>query len=193
MTSSRQSRIDALPEHLRAQLARRLSGGVAPARAAAVTPADRGRPLPLSSAQQRLWFASEFTPGGTDYNSGVALRLTGELRVPALRAAVAGLAQRHESLRTTFDKADGRPVQVVHPAGDTELSIVDCPAGELDTLLDTEFSRPFDLRTGPLLRAMLVRLGPAEHVLLLTAHHIVVDGWSLRVLFAELAAEYAGS
>ncbi|MFL6120384.1 non-ribosomal peptide synthetase, partial [Actinophytocola sp.] len=192
MTSSRQSRIDALPEHLRAQLARRLAGSTPPPREAAVTRADRGRPLPLSSAQQRLWFASEFTPGGTDYNSGVALRLTGQLRVPALRAAVAGLVRRHESLRTTFDKADGRPVQIVHPTTTTELSVVDSAVGELDALLDREFARPFDLRTGPLFRALLVRLGPADHVLLLTAHHIVVDGWSLRVLLTELAAEYGG-
>jgi amino acid adenylation domain-containing protein/non-ribosomal peptide synthase protein (TIGR01720 family) len=192
MTSSRQSRIDALPEHLRGQLAQRLAGGVAPVREAAITPADRTRQLPLSSAQQRLWFASEFTPGGADYNSGVALRLTGEADVPALRSAVAGLVRRHESLRTTFDKSDGRPVQITHPAMDFELSIVDCTPGELDAVLDTEFARPFDLRTGPLFRTMLVRLGPAEHVLLLTAHHIVVDGWSLRVLLTELAAEYAG-
>ena len=192
MTSSRQRRIDALPEHLRAQLTRRLAGGVAPAREAAVTRADRARPLPLSSAQQRLWFASEFTPGGTDYNSGLALRLTGELRVPALRAAVAGLFHRHESLRTTFDKTDGRPVQIVHPTADTGLSIVDGTVGELDALLDNEFARPFDLRRGPLFRVLLVRLGPADHVLLLTAHHIVVDGWSLRVLLTELAADYTG-
>src|SRR5262245_48783968 len=99
MTSSRQHRIDALPEHLRAKLAARLAGRAQAAPTAAVTPAPRTGPLPLSSAQQRLWFASEFTPGGVDYNSGVALRLTGELDVPALAAAVAGLAGRHESLR----------------------------------------------------------------------------------------------
>ncbi|OLF16235.1 non-ribosomal peptide synthetase [Actinophytocola xanthii] len=193
MTSSRQHRIDSLPEHLRAKLAERLAGRSAPEPTAAITPAPRGGPLPLSSAQQRLWFASEFTPGGTDYNSGVALRLTGELRVPALAAAVAALPRRHESLRTTFDEADGRPVQVVHTDADTELPVRECAEQELAALLDAEFARPFDLHRGPLFRALLVRLAPRDHVLLLTAHHIVVDGWSLRVLLAELAAGYAGA
>jgi hypothetical protein len=192
MTSSRQRRIDALPEHLRAQLEKRLTGRAAPAPTAAITPAPRSGPLPLSSAQQRLWFLSEFTPGGTDYNSGTALRLTGPLRVAALGAAVAGLTRRHESLRTTFEEVDGRPVQVVPPAVDTDLPVVDCPPAELATLLDAEFARPFDLRRGPLFRALLVRLSDREHVLLLTAHHIVVDGWSLRVLLSELAVGYAG-
>jgi amino acid adenylation domain-containing protein/non-ribosomal peptide synthase protein (TIGR01720 family) len=192
MTSSRQHRIDALPEHLRAKLAARLAGRTAAAPAAAVTPAPRTGPLPLSSAQQRLWFASEFTPGGVDYNSGLALRLTGELDVPVLAAAVAGLARRHESLRTTFGETGGRPVQVAHQEA-TTLSLADTTEAALPALLDAEFARPFDLRTGPLFRALLVGVGPRDHVLLLTAHHIVVDGWSLRVLLAELAAGYAGA
>ena len=192
MTSSRQRRIDALPEHLRAQLAQRLTGRATPAPVAAIPHAPRDTPLPLSSAQQRLWFLSEFTPGGNDYNSGTALRLTGELDVAALRSALAGLTRRHESLRTTFDEADGRPVQVVHPAADLDVPVVDCVRTDLDALLDTEYARPFDLRRGPLFRALLVRLGHHEHVLLLTAHHIVVDGWSLRVLLTELAEDYAG-
>ena len=192
MTASRQSRIDALPAHLRDRLAQRLAGRETSARESAITPAPRTGPLPLSSAQQRLWFASEFTPGGTDYNSGVALRLTGELDVPALRAAVAGLSRRHEALRTTFDEVDGRPVQVVHADRETALSIVDCAAEDLGALLDAEFGRPFDLRGGPLFRALLVRVAPRHHVLLLAAHHIVTDGWSLRILLTELAAAYAG-
>jgi amino acid adenylation domain-containing protein/non-ribosomal peptide synthase protein (TIGR01720 family) len=193
MTSSRQRRIDALPEHLRAQLEKRLTGRATPAPAAAIAPVARDGALPLSSAQQRLWFLSEFTPGGNDYNSGTALRLTGELRFGALRAAVAALTRRHESLRTTFEEQDGRPVQVVHPATEhAGLAALDCAPDELDAVLDAEFARPFDLRRGPLFRALLVRLGDREHVLLLTAHHIVVDGWSLRVLLTELAADYAG-
>jgi amino acid adenylation domain-containing protein/non-ribosomal peptide synthase protein (TIGR01720 family) len=193
MTSSRQRRIDALPEHLRAQLAQRLAGQAAPAPTAdTIARVPHDGPLPLSSAQQRLWFLSEFTPGGNDYNSGTALRLTGELRVAALRAAVAELPRRHESLRTTFAEADGRPVQIVHEAADVDVPVVECAPGELDTVLGAEFARPFDLRNGPLFRALLVRLGEREHVLLLSAHHIVVDGWSLRVLTEELAARYAG-
>ena len=194
MTSSRQRRIDALPEHLRAQLTRRLAGRAESAPAAdAITHGEHDGPMPLSSAQQRLWFLSEFTPGGNDYNSGTALRLTGELRAADLRAAVAVLPRRHESLRTTFAETDGRPVQIVRPPADLDVPMVDCAPEDLDAVLGTEFARPFDLRRGPLFRALLVRLGEREHVLLLSAHHIVVDGWSLRVLTEELFARYAGA
>ncbi|WP_018682964.1 non-ribosomal peptide synthase/polyketide synthase [Actinokineospora enzanensis] len=191
--SPRQSRFDALPEHLRAQLARRLAGKAgAPAVPDAIPTAPRDGHLPLSSAQQRLWFLSEFNPGGNDYNSGTALRFTGSLDVPALVAGVRALAARHESLRTTFAEVDGRPVQVVHPDLDLEVPVRDCAADALDETLREEFARPFDLRNGPLLRALVLRLGENEHVLLLTSHHIAVDGWSLGVLTEELATLYIG-
>ncbi|MGH3903464.1 MAG: non-ribosomal peptide synthase/polyketide synthase, partial [Pseudonocardiaceae bacterium] len=194
MTSSRQSRISALPAHLQEQLRRRLSGrSEQPDR---IAPADRTGPLPLSFAQQRLWFLNEFQSGGAEYNSALPLRLVGPLDVPALTVALQTLPARHESLRTTFDEVDGKGVQLIHPVHDLPVPLVDLSGSpssgpdELDRVLSKEYSRPFDLRRGPLLRALLVRLSEREHVLLLTAHHIVTDGWSMRVLTDELGTLY---
>ncbi|MGH3811896.1 MAG: condensation domain-containing protein, partial [Pseudonocardiaceae bacterium] len=194
MTSSRQSRISALPAHLQEQLRRRLSGQ--PEQPDRIAPAQRTGPLPLSFAQQRLWFLDEFQPGGAEYNSALALRLVGPLDVAALIAALPALPARHESLRTTFDQVDGKGVQIVHPAPDLPVPLIDLSDSssrapdELDRVLSEEYSRPFDLRRGPLFRALLVRLAEREHVLLLTAHHIVTDGWSMGVLTGELGAFY---
>ncbi|WP_414636210.1 amino acid adenylation domain-containing protein, partial [Actinophytocola sp.] len=157
--------------------------------------APRTGPLPMSSAQRRLWFLNQFESGGeekTDYNSGIAVRLSGPLDQAALVRAVRELPRRHEALRTTFDERDGRPVQIVHPPAELPVPVVDCPASGLDRLLRLETSRAFDLRTGPLFRALLIRVRPDEHVLLLASHHIVIDGWSFGVLADELAALYAG-
>jgi hypothetical protein len=194
MTLSRQSRISALPAHLQEQLRRRLSGrSDQPDR---ITPAQRTGPLPLSFAQQRLWFLNEFQPGGAEYNSALALRLVGTLDVTALAAALQALPARHESLRTTFDEVDGKGVQLVQPALELPMPLVDLSSSsnlapdELDRALADEYSRPFDLRRGPLFRTLLVRLSEREHVLLLTAHHIVTDGWSMGVLTDELGTLY---
>ncbi|MGH3935613.1 MAG: non-ribosomal peptide synthetase, partial [Pseudonocardiaceae bacterium] len=194
MTSSRQSRISALPAHLREQLRRRLSGRSEQPDRIALAP--RTGPLPLSFAQQRLWFLHEFQPGGAEYNSALPLRLVGPLDVAALTAALRVLPARHESLRTTFDGVDGKGVQLVHPAHDLPVPLVDLSGSSgpgldgLDRVLFEEYSRAFDLRRGPLFRALLVRLSECEHVLLLTAHHIVTDGWSMGVLTDELGALY---
>ncbi|TWP54344.1 amino acid adenylation domain-containing protein [Lentzea tibetensis] len=190
MPSSKQSRISALPEDLREQLRRRLAGQAT--QSDTIPPAERTGQLPLSFSQQRLWFLNEFQPSGSDYNSALALRLSGPLDVPALTEAVQSLCVRHESLRTTFDEVDGKPVQLVHPDGVVPVPVVEL-TGDLDEVLREEYARPFDLRRGPLFRALLVRLTPDEHVLLLTAHHIVTDGWSMGVLVDELAAVYNGS
>ncbi|MDQ4011666.1 MAG: amino acid adenylation domain-containing protein, partial [Actinomycetota bacterium] len=194
MTLSRQSRISALPAHLQEQLRRRLSGrSDQPDR---IAPAQRTGPLPLSFAQQRLWFLNEFQPGGAEYNSALALRLIGTLDVTALTVALQALLARHESLRTTFDEVDGKGVQLVHPALELPVPLVDLAGSsslgpdELNRVLAEEYCRPFDLRRGPLLRALLVRLSEHEHVLLLTAHHIVTDGWSMGVLTDELGTLY---
>ncbi|RLK61737.1 non-ribosomal peptide synthase protein (TIGR01720 family)/amino acid adenylation domain-containing protein [Actinokineospora cianjurensis] len=191
-SDSRRSRLDALPAHLRAQMEKRLAGKAGSAKVETIPTAPRDGALPLSSAQQRLWFLSEFNPGGNDYNSGTALRLTGELDAPALTTAIRALANRHESLRTTFREDDGRPVQVVHESVEIDVRTADCTEQALADTLQAEFSQPFDLRRGPLLRALLLKLGEREHVLLLTVHHIAVDGWSLAVLTEELAELYAG-
>ncbi|WP_447001975.1 non-ribosomal peptide synthase/polyketide synthase [Saccharothrix isguenensis] len=189
MSSSMEERISALPPHLRELMRRRLAGQVR--QADTIGAVGRDRPLPLSFPQQRLWFLDEFQPGGSGYNSALALRLTGRLDVPALAEALRGLVARHESLRTTFDEVDGSGVQVVHPAFDLPVPVLDLARGDdLDAVLAEEYARPFDLRRGPLLRALVVRVADDGHVLLLTAHHIVTDGWSMGVLTEELAVLY---
>ncbi|MGW9172657.1 amino acid adenylation domain-containing protein, partial [Streptomyces decoyicus] len=210
MTSSnaKKDRAAALPQELQEALRRRLAGQAPPAAKArqGIPRADRSQPLPLSFAQQRLWFLDQLRPGDSRYNSAVALRLTGPLDRAALSRALDAAPARHESLRTTFEDVDGRPVQTVHPAAPVPLPVRDLRTGQgpapdagegtgsgtgtLDDLLLAEYSRPFDLRTGPLLRALLVRVADDEHILLLTAHHIVTDGWSMGVLLDELCTLY---
>ena len=188
MTSSRQDRIAALPAHLREVLRARMAGtaGAAPE----IPAADRSRPLPLSAAQRRLWFLSRLRPDDPEYNSAFALRLTGDLDTGALASALRLLAARHEPLRTTFTEVDGEPAQVVGTPYEVALPVVDVAPGDLDAVLRTEYARPFDLARGPLLRAVLARLGPAEHVLLVTVHHIATDGASMGVLTEELGLLY---
>ncbi|MFC5720644.1 amino acid adenylation domain-containing protein [Streptomyces gamaensis] len=190
----RTDRISALPAHLQEVLRRRLAGSAERKREIPAVPRD-GSPLPMSAAQRRLWLLEEFAPGGTEYNSVAGLRLSGPLDAAALTGAVADLVARHESLRTTFDETDGRLVQRVGAAGEFTVPLVDLtghddPEGELARRVREDLNRPFDLRTGPLLRAALVRTGEDEHVLVLCAHHIVTDGWSTGVLFDELGALY---
>ncbi|MFJ7147383.1 non-ribosomal peptide synthase/polyketide synthase [Streptomyces sp. NPDC100445] len=190
--SARQDRAEALPADLREALRRRLAGragAAAPGAARQGVPrARRDRPLPLSFAQQRLWFLDRLRPGDARYNSAVAVRLTGTPDHDALRAALTAVVARHEALRTTFTETDGRPAQTVHPAGPVPLPVHD--TGDLDADLRAEYSRPFDLRRGPLLRALLLRESATSHVLLLTAHHIVTDGWSMGLVLDELCTTY---
>ncbi len=167
--------------------------------------ADDG-PLPLSFAQERLWFLDRLTPGSAVYNVPAAVDLAGELSPAALAAALAEVAARHETLRTVFTvsgAAGDRPVQVVlpppaRPAAPLPLADLaglapEVRAPELDRLARAEAARPFDLATGPLLRAVLLRAAPAEHRLLLTQHHIVSDLPSMAILVGELAAAYAAA
>ncbi|WP_197523398.1 non-ribosomal peptide synthetase [Actinokineospora pegani] len=187
-------RIAALPAALQERLRRKLSGK-ARRTTGQITPAPRDRALPQSSAQQRLWFLDQFTPGSTEYTSALALRLRGALDVAALRVALTCLVERHEVLRTTFAAEDGRGVQVVHPPTEPAVSELDLTGdpGGLDDALRAELDRPFDLRTGPLFRVVLVRVAAEEHVLLLCAHHTVVDGWTMGVLTDELGVFYAAA
>ncbi|GAA4791365.1 non-ribosomal peptide synthase/polyketide synthase [Streptomyces ziwulingensis] len=175
-----------------------LAGG--PAEAAPPDPipvVSREGALPLSSAQRRLWFLDDLTPGGDEYNTGVALRLRGPVDTAALRSALDRLAARHDSLRTTFATEDGQGVQRVHPHAELPLRTADVthlPDARRDEaaekLLGAELGRPFDLATGPLTRALLVRRRADDHLLLLAQHHIVTDGWSVGVLTRDLAALY---
>nr|BDT34839.1 non-ribosomal peptide synthetase [Myxococcus sp. MH1] len=157
----------------------------------------RAGPVPLSFAQQRLWFIDQLEPGSATYNIPVAVRLRGPLDVDALRRTFEALVVRHESLRTTFPMEQGQPLQLIAPQVTLPLSVVDLRAlptreAEATRLAREEALRPFDLTKGPLLRTTLLQLGEQEHILLLTMHHIVSDGWSMGVLVRELGALYEG-
>ena len=195
MTPSKRDRAAALPADLREALRRRLAGQVGSAGDGAgrtVPPADRSRPLPLSFVQQRLWFLDRLRPGDHRYNSALAVRFTGPLERGALARALSAVVARHEGLRTTFEETDGQLAQTVRPAEPVPLPVCDLiPPATLDATLLGEYSRPFDLRQGPALRALLVRESDTAHVLLLTAHHIVTDGWSMGVVLDELCTAYA--
>ncbi|QSQ19871.1 amino acid adenylation domain-containing protein [Pyxidicoccus parkwayensis] len=154
--------------------------------------------LPLSFAQQRLWFFDRLQPQSPLYNIPLALRLEGALDVPALERTLAELVRRHESLRTTFHQDVGGGVQRIGAPAPLPLPAVDLRGvpealreQEFNKLCNEEARRPFDLERGPLLRATLVRMGDADHVLMLVVHHIVADGWSMGVLCRELGMVYA--
>ncbi|MBN8471529.1 non-ribosomal peptide synthase/polyketide synthase [Corallococcus exiguus] len=162
----------------------------------ALTPVPRTEDLPLSFAQQRLWLIDQLEPGSLAYNIPTALRMQGTVDVAALEQAFRTLIERHEPLRTTFAPRQPEPVQVIHTAVDFSLPVEDLSTSgeaaleESRRLASAEAVRPFDLTRGPLLRVQLLRLAPTEHVLLLTMHHIVSDGWSMGVLVRELVTFY---
>jgi amino acid adenylation domain-containing protein/non-ribosomal peptide synthase protein (TIGR01720 family) len=149
----------------------------------------RDQPLPLSPEQRRLWL-EEVTRGGAVNNTGAAVRMHGPVDQIALRSALDRVTARHDALRTTFDVVDGEPRQFVHPSAEVPLGIVTAELGGLDAVLGEELARPFDLRTGPLTRALLVRMAADDHVLLLAQHHLVTDGASVAILLDELVACY---
>lgn len=153
--------------------------------------------FPTSFAQQRLWFLDQLQPGTPFYNVPAAIRIRGALNIPALEASLTEIIQRHESLRTTIPAEDGQPVQRVTPVAQVSLPIIDLEANdhmaretEIANLVREEARQPFDLARGPLLRTSLVRASSQEHILLLTMHHIICDGWSIGVLMRELATLY---
>ncbi|WP_158616584.1 non-ribosomal peptide synthetase [Corallococcus sp. CA054B] len=183
-----------------ASLAARIDGGVrAPARGPALKhQTDRAPEAPLSYAQERLWFLDQLEPGDARYHLPAAVRLQGPLDIAALRRGLDEVVHRHEALRTTFSQHQGRATQRVHAHVPFELPEVDLSAlspaardAEVHQLAKQEARAPFALAQGPLLRGRLLRLGPDEHVLLLTLHHIVADGESVAVLLRELGALYA--
>ncbi|MFE6055025.1 amino acid adenylation domain-containing protein [Kitasatospora sp. NPDC056446] len=192
-------RLSALPDHLRELVLRQLAGAAEPvAQDRPITPAPRDGALPLSAGQQGLWFLAELNPDSVEYNAPRVLRLTGELDVEALRAALDGVVARHEALRTTIGEVEGRGIQVVHEPARVPVELLDLSdlpeaerAAGLDRCLEREGATPFDLRRGPLFRVTLVRLAADEHVLVLGLHHIVGDGWSIGILVEEVGARYA--
>jgi len=163
----------------------------------AVQPVARDEPLPLSFGQQRLWFLQQLEPDSPLYNGAGLVQLRGQLHPRALEQSLQEIVRRHETLRTRFVIVKGELVQQIEPQMTVALPIVD-----LSTLAEPEQSQqvqalalevaqqPFDLTTGPLLRASLLHLSETEHCLLLNLHHIVSDAWSIGVLVRELAALY---
>lgn len=188
-----------LTDAQRAVLVSRLRRGrTEPADAVPRRPAGAGDP-PCSSGQEQLWFIDRFAPGIGVYNIPLALRLSGQLDAAALGRALADLAARHEALRTRLVPGpDGRPVQRIDPPGPVPLPLADlshqrAPRGwreRLDAFIDDRALQPFTLSKDRLLRAWLTRIGDAAHVLVLVIHHAVFDGWSAKILVAELAALY---
>ncbi len=185
---------------LAAAVERSLRGGEEIA-APPIVPEEHGVDLPLSFAQRRLWFADRLLPGSPLYNVPLAVRLAGRLEprgVAALGAAIAEVVRRHEVLRTVFETTTGdEPLAVVLPAAAAELPVVDLsslapPLGRAtaERLLEAAARRPFELATGPLLRALLVRRDEAGHELLINVHHIASDGWSNDLLASELGTLY---
>jgi amino acid adenylation domain-containing protein len=158
---------------------------------------SRAESLPLSFAQQRLWFLDQLEPGCHAYNMPGAVRISGPLNRAVLEKSLSEIVRRHETLRTHFSLTGGEPVQIIDDAAPLNLAVLDLrelPLGERDTQLDqiltSEAREPFDLARGPLLRMKLVVLTDEEHVLAVTMHHIVSDGWSLGLFLRELAALY---
>jgi len=153
--------------------------------------------IPLSFAQQRLWFIDQLVPNNSFYNVPAALRLLGSLNLAALEQTFNKIVERHEALRTAFVTLEGQPVQAINVALKVSLPVIDLrqlPQAEREKearrLTTQEAQRPFNLSSNPLLRVTLLRLDEAEHILLLNMHHIISDGWSIGVLIREIGALY---
>ncbi len=183
-----------------AELARRLDSarreeqGLVPP---PIQPVPRDRDLPLSFAQERLWVLDQMEPNNPLYNIPRAMRMKGALQPAALEKALNEIVRRHESQRTTFVSRDGHPVQVIASSVTLPLVIQDLTGApeagreeEARRIAVDESMQPFDLATGPLVRARLLRLAEQDHVLLLTMHHIISDAWSAGIFVQELGALY---
>ncbi|HJR06705.1 MAG TPA: amino acid adenylation domain-containing protein, partial [Pyrinomonadaceae bacterium] len=183
-----------------AELARRVErageshdGRIAPE----IKPVSREETLPLSFAQQRLWFLDQLVPDIPFYNLPLVVQVEGHLDHNALEQTLSEITRRHEALRTSFLSIEGQPVQIISPAHKINIPVIDLTVmdehkreAEVRRLAAAEAQAPFDLRCGPLLRVSLLRIAAARHVLLLTMHHIVLDAWSMGILIREVAALY---
>ncbi|MGE5658235.1 MAG: condensation domain-containing protein [Actinomycetota bacterium] len=171
-------------------------GAIAPS-VPPLQPIPRSEQLPLSFAQERLWLLSQFHPETPIYNIPAAFHLRGRLHPEVLEQSIGEIWRRHETLRATFTRVNGEPVQAIAPPESFHLPIVslqEVPEADRETqarqLIRQEAQRPFDLERGPLLRVMLIQLSQEEVILLLVVHHIVADGWSFGVLIQELGTLY---
>ncbi|MCX4243039.1 non-ribosomal peptide synthase/polyketide synthase [Paraliomyxa miuraensis] len=183
-----------------AELVQRLTTSLAEGslpRATPITPVSREQELPLSHAQQRLWFLDQLEPSSPLYNLAGLLRLHGPLDARALQEVLSELVRRHEVLRTTFEAPEGRALQCIHAPQAVAMGRVDLRHlsgvaldAELERRAAEEARRPFDLARGPLLRTVLAQLADDEHALMITMHHIVSDGWSQSVMLRDLAVLY---
>jgi amino acid adenylation domain-containing protein len=162
-----------------------------------IVPIDRSGNLPLSHVERRLWFLHQLEPESPSYNFPVALRLDGELSAADLERSIQRLIDRHEILRTRFEQRDGQPYRVIDPQLGFRLAVEDLRGaleaegeGVLTARIRAEAAGLFDLAAGPLLRARLLRVAERVHVLVLTMHHIICDGWTLGLMFRELGVIY---
>lgn len=192
--SDLKSRLANLTPEQRAEFLRRLKESQA-APATILPHADRSQALALSFAQRRLWFLERLDGSSAAYNMPAAFRLRGTLDVAALQAALSGVTARHEVLRTRLVEQDGEPQQVIDPPQPLALPLVDLSGATrqeeaLHGLLREDAARPFDLAREQPLRALLVKLGPEEHVVAINVHHVASDGWSTGIMVRELAALY---
>ena len=172
--------------------------GAAPSHLPPILRVERGQRLPLSFAQQRLWFLAQLEEVSQAYHVPMALHLKGELDVGALRRALDRMVARHEALRTTFVSIDGEPVQHIASAADSRFHLLEYdlrrhrdPQAELNRLLEEEANASFNLQEGPLIRGRLIRQSEDEHTLLITMHHIVSDEWSMGVFNNEVSRLYS--
>ncbi|BAZ50361.1 non-ribosomal peptide synthase [Nostoc sp. NIES-4103] len=163
----------------------------------AIQPISRDKAIPLSFAQQRLWFLDQLEGKNVNYNMAGAIRITGSLQVVALKQAIAEIVQRHEVLRTNFQTANGMTIQTIAPTADITLPVIDLQgltsaqqSAEVERLANEEADKPFDLAGDRLLRVTLLMLREQEYILLITIHHKQCDGWSLEIFFCELATLY---
>ncbi|MCL4265806.1 MAG: amino acid adenylation domain-containing protein [Anaerolineae bacterium] len=162
-----------------------------------IVPVSRDQEIPLSFAQQRMWFLDQLDPNNPAYNIPVAIGLTGPLDIEAVEKSLNDIIKRHEALRTTFQMVNGRPVQIITPTLTLELPVVDMPplppvelAAYQAKAARAEAQQPFNLAEGPLIRAKLMRVDPQQHALLLTFHHIIFDAWSMDKFTEEMIAFY---
>ncbi|HEX8391099.1 MAG TPA: amino acid adenylation domain-containing protein [Longimicrobium sp.] len=160
----------------------------------AIAPVPREGDLPLSFAQERMWFLEQMAPEAAAYNMPLILDLTGSVDADALRMAIEGVIARHETLRSVLPIRDGRPTLRIHPPAPFPLDVVEvADEEELDARLAADARAPFRLAAGPLVRATLFRRGGGEWTLLINMHHAISDGWSLDVFFREMAELYAAA